>query len=449
MSILNAIYDNSPAIIQNVFCSTKGYLIYKRRYNHIFHHHLKKYEDREYDPKACLKIFLKNISETPFYKQTFSEYGFNINAEDVYTELGKLPVINKNIVKNNINLFYNSGYKGKTLTMKTSGSTGSGLVFPYSIEMENREWAVVWRFRRLHGIDMGWWCGWFGGKSIISIKNHSFPYWRINIPGKQVMFSAYHLNQNTVKDYYNEIAKRHLKWLHGYPSNLSLLASCIYEKGLPPLNCVTHITLSSENLLENQKNIIKQIFSRAKICQHYGLSEGVASISENINGDLAVNDDFCHVEFIPLLPENPNLCRIIGTGFSNEAFPLIRYDTGDIANVEYSPNRATKILSIDGRQEDFISLPNGVKLGRLDHIFKDLTAVTAAQIHQKDLYHIDFNIVKGKDYTVHDENKLLKEIKMRINDSVFIKINYVDEIEHTKTGKLRFVISDLSSPPLI
>ncbi|GHU02725.1 capsular polysaccharide biosynthesis protein CapK [Spirochaetia bacterium] len=443
MSMLNIIYDNSPVVMQNLFCSIKGYLIYKKRYNNNFHRYLEKFERRKYDPISSLKIFLQNISTTPFYKQTFRECDFNVNAQDIYVELKKLPIITKDIVKEDVRRFINSDYKGKSYESKTSGTTGGGLIFPCSLELENKQWAVWWRYRRWYGMDLNMWQGWFGGRSIISIKNQSAPYWRINIPGKQVMFSAYHLNNNTIKDYYNEIVKRQLKWLHGYPSQISLLSSIIFEHNLEPLFFVTYITFGAENLFDYQKEIIQTVFPRAKLCQHYGLSEGVANISEDINGNFVIDDDFCYIEFIPFSTENKNICKIIGTGFCNEAFPLIRYDTGDIAEIDYLPNGGIKILSIDGRKEDFIFLPNGVKLGRLDHIFKGSTAVKEAQIHQKDLYHIDFNIVKGIAYTTNDENELMKEIRMRIDDSVYISINYVDKIERTKSGKLRFVISDI------
>ncbi|MDR1326174.1 MAG: hypothetical protein LBK00_09085 [Treponema sp.] len=437
MSCIERIYDNSPVVIQNLFCSVKGYLIFRRRFNRNFYEYLEKFQKREYQPDQCLKNFLHAVSETPFYKKLFRECGFNVNAGDIYTELKKLPVINKEIVKKDVKLFVNPTCKAKTIEMKTSGSTGSGMALPYTVEMENKQWAVNWRYRRLNGIEMDWWCGWFGTKKIISSKNKNPPFWRINKPGKQVMFSSIHLSGNTVESYYNEIHKRQLKWLTGYPSQISLLASLIYENNLPPLGCVKNISLSSETLLGHQKDILKRIFPNARICQHYGLTEGVASIYQNAQDEFIINNDYCYIEFLPI-EGNENLYKIVGTGFSNEAFPLIRYDTGDIA--EFMDG---KISCIDGRIEDAITLPNGVKLGQLNHLFKPLTAIKEAQIHQKDLYHIDFDIVKGKDYTVEDEKQLMQEIRERIDDSVFITINYVETIPRTKTGKLRLVISDI------
>ena len=47
------------------------------------------------------------------------------------------------------------------------------------------------------------------------------------------MFSPIHLSIDTVENYYNELIKRNLKWIHGYPSQIALFASLIKEKGFP------------------------------------------------------------------------------------------------------------------------------------------------------------------------------------------------------------------------
>ena len=444
MKNLENIYKNSPVVVQNLFCSAKGYLICKRRYNKSFFRYLDKFENREFDPRLRLYDFLTNIADVPFYKKLFQTYNFDVNAVDLHAELRKLPILTKEIAKDNMELISNPFYKGRVTKMRTSGTTGGGLVFPYSVAMENQHWAMWWRYRRWHGINLDTWCGWFAGTVIVPPKIKNTPFWRINLPGKQVMFSAYHLNNSSVKYYHNEINKRGLTWLHGYPSQLSQLASLIIDQQLAPVITVTHVTIAGENFLENQKSMIQKAFPKAIIRQHYGQMEGVASISENPEGRFVVDDDFGYIEFIPVSNDNPNLCHIIGTGFGNEAFPLVRYDTGDIAEVKVNSDGKIEVLAFDGRKEDFITLPNGVKLGRLDYIFRPLMVIKEAQIHQKDLHTINFNIVKRVNYRLSDEKKLLKEIRQRIvDDSIVININYVDKIERTKSGKLRFVISDL------
>lgn len=443
MSLLIKLYNNSPVCLQNLFCSMQGFLICRRRYSSNFYKQLKLYEAGYYKPEECLEGFIKNIATVPYYSGLFRMYRLDIEAKDIYAEICKLPILTKDEVKENLDKIVNKGFKGKYTYAKTSGTTGSGLVFPYSRDMENKQWAVWWRYRRWHGIDLNCWMGWFGGRTIMPVTIKKAPFWRINIPGKQVMFSAYHLNQATVKDYYLEIRHRKLTWLHGYPSQLSLLASLILEEGLLPLDDVTHITFGAENLLENQKRIIRRAFPKAVLRQHYGLSEGVANISENKEGELVVDQDFCYVEFVPVSPDKPEVCRIIGTGFNNPVFPLVRYDTGDIAVIERKTDGKIKIKSIDGRQEDFIKLPNGVKLGRLDHIFKELTKVREAQIVQDAIDLLRIRVVKGNGYDEMEENKLWQELRSRIGEEMAIVIDYTDKIERTKSGKLRFVISKL------
>jgi len=88
-------------------------------------------------------------------------------------------------------------------------------------------------------------------------------------------------------------------------------------------------------------------------------------------------------------------------------------------------------------------LPNGALVGRLDHIFKDLVNIREAQIYQKQHGQIELRIVKGQYYTDEDEQELLNETRKRVGDDMEIIVRYVDAIEQTSSGKLRFVISKL------
>lgn len=440
MGLLEKIYDNSPVFIQNMMCSAKGWFIVRRRYNKDFHIFLNKYLKREVNQDELLMSFLLNVKHIKPYSSFISQgLDKDLSAKEI---INSMPIIDKTFVKNHIEEFKNKFYHAKMIEMRTSGTTGSGLIFPYSVDMENKQWAIWWRYRIELGITLDTWCGWFGGRTIINPQDMQPPFWRINLPGKQIMFSSYHLTKDTVPLYHDEICKKGLKWLHGYPSSITQLASLIIENNIKPITCVNIVTTGAENLYDYQVAIMERAFPNAKVYQHYGLSEGVANFSQDKEGEWHIDDDFCYVEFIPLDKKNPNICRIIGTGFSNEAFPLIRYDTGDIANIEYIDGRI-KIISIDGRKEDYVSLPNGIKLGRLDHIFKDCINIKEAQIYQKDIYNIIFKIVKGLNYTNKDEEFLINEIRKRIPIDVYIEIEYIDKLSRTKSGKLRLVISDV------
>jgi len=440
------IYLKCPVWLQQILINFQAYNILRSRFDNQFYFWLRIFNDSQPEliNRESLYKFLCEANKTVFWKQRFKLYNLQLNSSDqIHKEIQKLPILSKSEVKEAIeNIKNTNGYKIKWA--HTSGTTGSGLVFPQTIEMEKKQWAVWWRYRGWFGLDTNTWIGWFGGRSIANINQKSPPYWRINYPMKQVMFSAYHLNEKTVALYFNEIKKRKLTWLHGYPSQLSLLAHFIKRKNLGILPKIKIITVGAENLLETQKQIIEEVF-QSQVIQHYGLAEGVANISEHPDGLLKPDQDFAFTEFIPINEDEPSLCKIVGTNYSNPAFPLIRYDTGDIAHVRWELNGEPTILSIDGRQEDYVSLPNGIKLGRLDHIFKDMTEVQEAQIYQPSIDTLIIRIVKGLEYDkLGQETNVLSEARKRLGKDVDIKIEYLNHIPKTKSGKLKFVLSEVN-----
>jgi phenylacetate-CoA ligase len=72
-----------------------------------------------------------------------------------------------------------------------------------------------------------------------------------------------------------------------------------------------------------------------------------------------------------------------------------------------------------------------------------MTNIREAQIYQKTPGVISLRIVKGEKYTDSDHNVLVEKLHERFDDKLDISIEYVSELARTKTGKLRFVISDV------
>lgn len=326
----------------------------------------------------------------------------------------------------------------------TSGTTGGGLRFATTLQAVQEQWAIWWRYRRWHGIEIDTWCGYFGGRSVVPLSQIRPPFWRYNHPGKQILFSAYHMSQTNLGAYVDELRRRRPPWLHGYPSLLALLAAYVLEKGTDLDYKVRWVTVGAENLLPQQADLIQRAFGvRPK--QHYGMAEAVANISGCEYGMLHVDEDLAAVEFLPN-PDGPGF-KVIGTNFTNLATPLLRYDTEDIATLNDKtcpcgrPGRV--VASIDGRHEDYVILKNGARLGRMDHIFKDMINIREAQIYQRQAGEITIRVVRGARYTNADEARLLGEARKRVGAGADISIEYVESIERSKTGKLRFVISEI------
>jgi len=215
------LYLKSPVWIQQMLINAQGLKIANTRFNKNFNFWLNKYQssDALKINEDQLYLFLTQAVKTEFWKRKFEQYDVTIDSPaNLISELSKLPVLSKQEVKSHINEISNLKVNDRISFNHTSGTTGSGLIFPQTRQMENKQWAIWWRYRGWYGLNTTTWMGWFGGRSIACIEQRKPPYWRVNYPMHQVRFSAHHLNEETVALYFNEIKSRKLTWLHGYPS---------------------------------------------------------------------------------------------------------------------------------------------------------------------------------------------------------------------------------------
>lgn len=453
---LESLYARLPLPAQSLLVNIAGWRIKRRRYARagepIFQEVAARGDMGDDALRALqaerLRRCLAAASASPFWQARFREHRVDVEGEDPFSELAKLPILDKAQVKANVDRIRSPSIPPQTTVIRhTSGTTGSGLVFPETRECEWETWATWWRYRSWHGLDRETWCGYFGGRSIVPGDQQHPPFWRVNHPGRQLMFSAYHLSPTTVEAYYGALKKDRIEWIHGYPSLISLLSRLLEDAGLSPVSWVRNVTLGAESVGTVQLARISGTFPQAQISQHYGQAEGAANISQCVDGSLHVDEDFAFVEFVEI-PEGEGLYRIVGTNWSNRAFPLLRYDTGDIAVLEPGlscpcglPGRIVK--DIDGRREDTVLLASGIRVGRLDHIFKDMVNVSEAQIRQLKAGAISILIVRGASFTERDEGRLRQEIAKRLGSDLRVGVEYVDRIERTRAGKVRFVVSEM------
>jgi phenylacetate-CoA ligase len=448
---LERLYLRLPVPLQNLGCTVEGLRIQRKRYGSGFRRALAEAEKRssfsdeeirEFRDRR-LRVFVTHcFSTVPYYRTLFRELG--IRAEEIrgLDDLKILPVLNKATVQERGTEFV-SDLAGKSCEMvHTSGTTGGGLHLLATQEAIHEQWAIWWRYRRWHGIEPGTWCTYFGGRSLVPAEQSAPPFWRTNFAGRQLFFSAYHLTPANLKLYAEKLRSARMLWLHGYPSLLTLVAAFIADTGFDLGYQPKWVTIGAENLLPQQSEIIRRAFGVRPI-QHYGMAEAVANVSQCTQGNLHVDEDFAAVEFL----EDAGAQKVIGTNLSNYATPLLRYDAQDMARLSERrcdcglPGRIVE--SIDGRQEDYIVLKNGARIGRLDHIFKDMVRVREAQIVQKEPGRISLRVVRGTGYSEADEQQLRREFAQRLGTGAEMDLEYVDQLARSRSGKLRFVISEM------
>ncbi|MFW8629173.1 hypothetical protein [Vibrio natriegens] len=438
-------YNKVPYFVKDILLDLYFYFSLYKRTRSIKSVLLRNSIDIETLRRDRLSKLLISGFGTDFWKKVYLD--LNISKYDCihspYLVYEKLPIINKCDVKLNNQAFINRDFKKESLIKtSTSGSTGSALTFFETKQAERERWAVWWRYRQSIGIRFFTRCAYFGGKSITTGKKNRF--WVGGLISPQLNFSSFHISQENVFFYVKQLNKFKPQWIHGYPSALHLLSKFALDAGLELEFDVKVITIGSESLLDYQKDSIEKFFKN-RVFQHYGLAESVANISEDKLGNLRVDEDFSLVDFFPVSGAKDTY-KIIGSNFSNLAFPLIKYDTGDVVYSSYDlsiKNTNRRVQRIDGRVEDYLFLPNGIRIGRLAEVFKKYNEIIESQIHQLKDYSIEVRLVVNELIPLALEDELISSICTKLNYELSINIIYVDSIPKTKNGKLRFITTEL------
>lgn len=452
MANLTSLYQRLPIPLQQAACSLEGWRVQRRRYPAEFVVLLREYEERTGWPMdrlvrfraERLQAFLRHCARTvPYYQRLFAEYGFVPRDAD---DLARLPLLRKADVQQAREQFVSTAVAPyERLMAHTSGTTGMGLRFSITRQAEQEQWAVWWRYRRWHGLPLHTLCGYFGGRLVVPVNQQRPPFWRDNLPGRQILFSAYHPSEANLAAYVAELRRRRPPWLHGYPSLLSLVASYLIDRGEGLGYHLPWLTTGAEMLRRHQAALLERAFG-VKPRQHYGMAEAVTNISECERGRLHVDEDFAMTEFLP--SEQLGVYRVVGTNFTNPATPLLRYEMQDhvtLSGEDCSCGRAGRVVAaVDGRDDDYVLRPDGTRLGRLDAPFKDMLCVREAQIVQREPGAVVVRVARGAGYTQHHETQLRRNFADRLGPAMRIEFEYVDAVQRSRTGKARLVISELA-----
>ena len=452
------LYNLLPVLIQNLVCTAKGVVEKKTRFGGGFNEAYENLKRTEwYDENRISEFQLKETrsllkychANVPYYTELFNRINLNIENINSLKDLQKIPILTKELVRENFEKLKNPNFKGEIVHGHTSGSTGKSLQFDFSKEAIQFRWALWFRHRARFGVKPSDVYATFTGLPAVPLNQKKAPYWRENRAMKQTIFTMHHINRNTIESIVERLNKGGFIYYSGYPSILYSLATLISDLGLKINKPPKVIFTGAEALLEHQRNRISKVFG-CLVTDQYGFSEGCGNASRCEN-DL-FHEDF---EYGVLECHNPRINSdgsytgsVLATGFTNLAMPFIRYEVGDTAiwvETDCKCGRKSKtIKEVSGRNEDYVITPEGNKILRFDYVFKDTTSVIEAQIVQKELESIIIRIVKRNDYNNEKMEALLKkEVNSKISKLLKVSFEYVNEIERESTGKFRAVKSYL------
>ncbi|MCA6478648.1 MAG: phenylacetate--CoA ligase family protein [Chitinophagaceae bacterium] len=394
----------------------------------------------QYQFHKLKNLLLASFKGIPYYNELFNSIEFDPSRDfKSLSDLTRLPILSKDFVKKNKEIFINKTYLKNALNFKTSGSTGE----PFEILVHPDQWVVeqgvVWRHWK--------WGGYNFRDPLAMVRSFVPPnqdtLWETNKITNFTYFSPFHLNDVNMAKYLEVMIRKKIVILRGYPSSILCLAKYI-ERTSHPIPKIKLILTASEVLTEQDRSIIEKAF-RSKVFNHYGLAEQIVMMGDCERHEGLHNyDEYGYLELLDT--DNPKVKRIIGTNLHNLTTPLIRYDTGDLAILADYPCSCGRTLptikNVIGRKDLCIKTTEGYEIPTTNFytMLEHFQEIDRWQIIQHSLTNIEF-VFSVKNITEQRMLNLEQEIKKRLHSNMSIILSPHGSFMQKNEGKFNPFIS--------
>jgi phenylacetate-CoA ligase len=451
-TFIEKIYYKCPVLLQNFAIGILGYKLAKERFQPEGNEFLKtlqetqgysKKEIKEYQEKQFIELAKHAINNTLYYKKWATNEGISSDAISKIEDLKLFPVIEKQTIRENPELFRATNIKSQFI-LNTSGTTGTPLSIYTDKISRSKHYAFFTRLRKKYDIQKtSKRCTLFG-RIIMQADQENPPFWRYDWYQHNLLMSSYHLKESNLKDYYNKLVNFAPEEIFTYPSSITPIAEYIVKNLLAPIELKLIMT-TAENLSDYQRGIINKAFN-APIVNQYGCTEmaffmgddGSSMLIEPEHGIVEVRDDTGKIS-------QHGEGELIATGLINWSMPVIRYAVGDdIELTQCNESGHQRLSSLKGRVDDVLYQMDGTPVGRLDPIFKGGKAIQMAQIVQNKDGSIILKLIPSNDYREQYGKDLKIELHKRFGDKIKVTVELLDNIPKQRNGKFRSVISEFS-----
>jgi phenylacetate-CoA ligase len=453
-------YENSPLFLQSMLGGIYRSIPLKYRVGESYFEFKNLLKNNSWDPNFVKNYqneeFLKTIEvakKTTFYPRFYKENGCDINDIKSIDDIQKIPFLEKHHLQEFREEMVNLEEVGKSLYLTTGGSTGTPTGFYYEKGVtRSKEQAFIEDLWAQQGYKNGDKCVVIRG-GVISSDSDSNKFDKYDAIRNWLIMSSYHLNEDTFRKYIERINQFKSKFIQGYPSALTMLAKFMNANNVKLKVKIKGIFAGSENIFPHQIEEIEKAFD-AKVMTWYGHTEVL------ILGGYCNYDNVYHMYpqygATEMIDANGNPVEtgegeLVGTGFHNNVMPLIRFKTGDIAQVsdkkECSCNKNHIFIArILGRSHEFILSPSNRKISLTainmhDDVFANIKQYQFEQFEKSEVY-FRYELVNP----VEDINEsiIVKALSKKLGNDILLKVEKVAKIEPTKRGKLKALIQHIN-----
>ncbi len=363
------------------------------------------------------------------------------------SELQSWPLLEKEELRRFPQRFFKSGLLPVS-TANTSGTTGTPLKLRRSWKSVVFEQAVLDHLASMRGVD---WASArvavLRGDTIKDPTDMSPPFWEERQVGRQLAMSCNHLNARTVDSYREVLEEFNPELLWVYPTGLDMLCG-LSRKGDFLLPALKLVFSSSEVLGDGVRQSVRRLMN-VPLCDFYGQAERVCASYSFDDAEHYFLAGYGAVELLySYSDETSDFYEIIGTPFWNRAQPLMRYRTGDYARLDKGAGddviRAVCLgiapfRGVAGRSSDYLVSPEGGHLMGIDHIPRGVPHIVQSQFVQSGS-DVEIRVVPAEGFSEAVVQQIHRQARLKIPNSMTVRVETVDRLERTARGKAPFVI---------
>lgn len=392
----------------------------------------------------------------PYYRMVFADRCLKPDDFQTVADLKKLPILTKETVRANLDDLISDTARGKPnlKVFTTGGSTGTPGRFPFDGHMIGVRRAHWWRWSQFAGIDLYHdrmiFCG---GAPLTWIYPPEDYRGFVNYQRTMLILSSAAMSDLVIDRYINDMLSFRGDYIRGYASGVFMLARRLVERRLSiPLKAVL---TSSDMLVPSYREVIEIAF-RCKVFDHYGQVEDALTATEcGVEDGFHINVESCIAEIVDAegVQVHGDEGRLVATHLENYVTPLVRYELNDIGILDHSWTKCTcgrshqKILSVSGREEEFIVTSEGRRIacGAMSYPAKTMhESIKRCQYIQESLDTLRVKVVPTSTWedVVH-RKEFERNIRHQVGDVITIQIETTDSIPTRPNGKYQFIISKL------
>ena len=404
----------------------------------------------QYQLQQLRRILALAWEKTDFYRESFRTVGFEPGDFKSFSDLHKLPTIDKTVVRENWQRMLTRPVTAPGVDLVTTGGTsGEPMRFYMSSSRHAPEFAHLTAAWHRVGYRPGDSMAVLRGRLIKEPTNEM--YYEYDPLFRHHYYSTFHMSPDDLRRYVRHINEVRPSFVHAYPSSLSALATFMLAEGLTFPSSVRAALLESEPVLPHHHKLIEERMG-LRLFSCYGHSEKLvmAAFCEKSNHyHVLPSYGYCEVLNANGYPVGEGESGdLTGTGFINDVMPFIRYRTGD--RVARGGERCSicgrphlQLTGIEGRWgQEFLVCRDG----------HTLISMTSLNLHDDTFDGIvRFQFVQDQpgaavlllvpaNGTTGDPLRFKRHFAPKLGHGVDLEVTFVPEIPLTRVGKQPMIL---------